>query len=294
MTLTLDPRRAARRLAALSLLLALAACDGSALVAGDAPGAACAVAAGTSVARTGRFDIGGFALHADIQGIAVPGAPTVVFDSGAGEAHGVWQAEGVQQAIARTGLTVSYDRAGLGASDESGLPKTAAEQARQLRELLRAAGLPPPFLLVSHSIAGFNARLFADLYPGELYGVVFVDASHEGMNRGTWQPVTIVDVTSTGEMSYEEFTVTVGQAEDARQRDALRRVPISVLSATCHGPCNGGVSIVDESGWMEFQRDLATLSDDALHVVADPGAEHHLMTTQPALVIDGICEILSR
>jgi hypothetical protein len=139
-----------------------------------------------------------------------------------------------------------------------------------------------------------NARVFADLYPDGIYGVVFVDSSHEGINEGKWQPVTVVDVSSSGEMSYAEFSETVQQVKDSRAGDALRNKPITVLSATCHGPCREGVSIVDEDGWMEFQRDIAALSDDAVHTVAPPGSEHHLMTNQPQLVIDGICETLAR
>jgi len=274
------------RLFCIAPILLVAACGDEAATAD-----ACS---GTPIAQSGKIDVGGFGLYADIQGIARTGKPTVVFDAGGGEDHTPWQAANVQQEIAKCNLTLSYDRAGLGQSDESGLPKTAMEQSRQLHVLLQNSGVPAPYLLVSHSIAGFNARLYADQFAGELYGVVLVDASHEGMNEGTWQPVTIVDVSTSGEMSYAEFNETVAQAKDSRTRDRLRDKPLTVLSATCHGPCAGGVSIVDESGWADFQNDLATLSDDSVHVTAPPGSEHHLMTTQPQMVIDGIREILAR
>jgi pimeloyl-ACP methyl ester carboxylesterase len=279
----------------LAATLALVACsDSSSTAAGESIATACTPQSGTPVSRTGTTDVGGFRLFADIQGFPVAGKPTVVFDSGGGEDHTPWQTSNVQQAVARFALTVSYDRAGLGQSDESGLPKTAVEQARQLHVLLHENALPPPYLLVSHSIAGFNARVFADLYPDEVLGVVFVDSSHEGMNEGIWQPVTIVDVSTSGEMNYAEFGETVQQARDSRAGDRLRHKPITVLSATCHGPCAGGVSIVDESGWMEFQNDIAALSDDSVHTVAPPGSEHHLMTTQPQMVIDGVCQTFNR
>jgi hypothetical protein len=282
---------------AFTAALALAAChdDSSSPGVADAGPIGCLAPNGDPrVQMQKKYDVGGFNLFADIQGTHLPGRITVVFDHGAGETHAAWQAASVQQAIARSTITLSYDRAGQGQSDDSGLPKTAAEQARQLRVLLEESGLPGPYLLVSHSLAGMNARVFADLYPDEVHGVVFVDSSHEGMNEGSWQPVTAADVSSSGEMTYDEFTVTVEQTKDSRTRDRLRNKPITVLSATCHGPCDNGASIVDEDGWMEFQRDLATLSDDSVHVVAPPGSEHHLMTTQPQMVIDGICEILAR
>lgn len=281
------------RIAGPALLLVLGACDSS-INTTVAQAGASADCAGISVSRTDKLDIGGFSLYADIQGIPVAGQPTVVFDAGGGEDHTPWQAKNVQQAIATCALTLSYDRAGLGQSDESGRPKTAVEQAQQLHELLHKAALPGPYLLVSHSITGFNARVFADLYPDELHGVVLVDSSHEGMNQGTWRPVTLVDVSTSGEMNYAEFSETVQQAQDTRTRDRLRHKPVTVLTATCHGACAGGISIVDESGWMAFQNDLAALSDNAVHTVAPPSSEHHLMTTQPQMVIDGIREILRR
>jgi pimeloyl-ACP methyl ester carboxylesterase len=283
-----------RRLLPLLPGLILTACGGDPSPAGAIP-TGCQPQSGTPIARTGKIDVGGFGLFVDVQGFAV-GGPTVVFDAGAGEDHTPWQAENVQQAIAQSALTISYDRAGLGQSDESNVdgPKTGAEQARQLHVLLQNSGLPPPYLLVSHSIAGLNARIYADLYPDEVYGVVFVDSSHEGMREGTWYPITFADVTTNGEFTYAEFDETAQQAEDARGPDQLRHKPISVLSATCHGNCTAGISIVDESGWMEFQEDLATLSDNSVHTIAPPGSEHHLMTTQPQMVIDGICEILGR
>jgi pimeloyl-ACP methyl ester carboxylesterase len=280
----------ARRLPLLAALL-LGACGGS-----PSPPlfAACRVIDGPAPVTTGMADIGGFSLYYEIHGALRAGRPVVVFDHGGGEDHVPWQAENVQQAIAQATLTVSYDRAGQGQSEEGNLPKTAAEQARQLRELLAALGLPGPYLLVSHSIAGLNARVFADLYPADVHGVVFVDSSHEGMNEGEWQPITAADVSSSGEMNYAEFSESARQASDSRARDRLRLKPTAVLSATCHGPCDNGVSIVNEEGWMEFQRDIASLSDYSLHVVAPPGSEHHLMTTQPQMVIDGICATLLR
>lgn len=47
-----------------------------------------------------------------------------------------------------------------------------------LRALLRAAGLPDPYVLVGNSLGGMNARLYACQHPEELAGLVLVDGSH--------------------------------------------------------------------------------------------------------------------
>ena len=73
----------------------------------------------------------------------------------------------------------SYDRAGLGWSKESPLPRSAENIVKELHALLHTAGIPEPYILVGHSIGGINMRLYANTYPDEVYGVVLVDSSHE-------------------------------------------------------------------------------------------------------------------
>lgn len=49
----------------------------------------------------------------------------------------------------------------------------------ELRELLAAAGVAGPIVLVAHSSGSLTARLFAFLYPAEVAGMVLVDGAHE-------------------------------------------------------------------------------------------------------------------
>jgi pimeloyl-ACP methyl ester carboxylesterase len=45
--------------------------------------------------------------------------------------------------------------------------------------LLSGAGITPPFVLVGHSFGGYVIRFFNDAHPGEVAGMVFVDAANE-------------------------------------------------------------------------------------------------------------------
>jgi pimeloyl-ACP methyl ester carboxylesterase len=49
----------------------------------------------------------------------------------------------------------------------------------ELRRLLDAARIAPPYIVVGHSFGGYNMRLFADRYVSEVVGIVLVDSSHE-------------------------------------------------------------------------------------------------------------------
>ena len=91
----------------------------------------------------------------------------------------------------------SYDRAGLGYSDKSSRPRTSKVMAQELRALLQSANIWPPYILVGHSMAGYNVRIYASLYPDEVSGMVLVDASHPDQEKrfpaglkdleGSWQ-----------------------------------------------------------------------------------------------------------
>ena len=51
--------------------------------------------------------------------------------------------------------------------------------AADLYALLYAAGIPPPYVLVGHSIGGIIARRFCVQYPGLVAGMLLVESSHE-------------------------------------------------------------------------------------------------------------------
>jgi pimeloyl-ACP methyl ester carboxylesterase len=55
---------------------------------------------------------------------------------------------------------------------------------KELHELLRNAGLQPPFVLVGHSLGGIDVQLYSSRYPNEVAGVVLVDSSHENQMVG--------------------------------------------------------------------------------------------------------------
>ncbi|MCA6091110.1 alpha/beta hydrolase [Streptomyces sp. SCA3-4] len=102
------------------------------------------------------------------------GGPAVVFLPGA-SAVGL-DYFGVQQEVARFSTAVVYDRGGTGYSDLLPLPRTAAAVARELHELLRAQSIAAPYVLVPHSLGGLYAHRFAQLYPQDVAGLVWLDA----------------------------------------------------------------------------------------------------------------------
>lgn len=85
----------------------------------------------------------------------------------------------VHEQVAQLTTSVLYDRAGTGWSDDADLPRSADEVTDELRALLRAAGLPPRYLLVGHSLGGIYVQRFAQRFPDEVAGLLLLDPAHE-------------------------------------------------------------------------------------------------------------------
>ena len=110
------------------------------------------------------------------------GGPAVVFCPGAGLVG--LDFLNVHESLARFTTSVIYDRAGTGWSDEVKLPRTAETVARELAAVLKAADVAPPYVLVGHSLGGAYIRRFAQLFPDQTAGLVFLDPAHEGYLGG--------------------------------------------------------------------------------------------------------------
>ncbi len=124
---------------------------------------------------TGRLvDVGGYDLHLDCRG---RGAPAVVMDAGLGGSSLDWAL--VQPDLARTTQVCTYDRAGMGWSDPGPQPRSPAHLAEELNVLLHNAGVPGPYVLVGHSLAGKTIRMFASAHPDDEAGMVLGDARSE-------------------------------------------------------------------------------------------------------------------
>lgn len=122
--------------------------------------------------------MGGYRLHIHCRNAknGDTSLPTVIISAGAGTPSTTyhWLLEG----IAETTRACIYDRAGIAWSEESDLPRDSKTIAMVLQKLLDAASIKRPFVFVGHSIAGPYMRQYFDLYPDDVAGLVFLDASH--------------------------------------------------------------------------------------------------------------------
>jgi pimeloyl-ACP methyl ester carboxylesterase len=104
------------------------------------------------------------------------GRPVVVLQSGLGDGQAVW--EDLVPLIETTNTVFRYDRPGRGQHPFTGAPRAPCTIAAEQRALLQRAGLPPPYILVGHSLGGLYQFAYLRLYPDEVAAVVLIDPTH--------------------------------------------------------------------------------------------------------------------
>src|SRR5215469_914808 len=153
-------------------------------------------------------DVGGHKLEMVSAGTK---GPTVVLESGFGATSDFW--EKVQH----------------GASEFV---------AQELHSALHAGQFAPPNVLVGHSIGSFYIRVFANTYPREVCGMVFVDPVSEDFYEWmrTHQPEDWKQMEAASSQLPEglrnELARKDESAEQARQAWPLPKVPAILITAT--------------------------------------------------------------
>ena len=275
---------------------------------------------------TGQLvDVDGRKMHIHCTG---EGSPTVILDSGLGDTYLSWRK--VQPEIANFAQVCSYDRAGLGYSEPSSQPRTSQVIATELHALLQAAHVPPPYILVGHSMGGYDVRVYANMFRNDVVGMVLVDSSHPDQeNRfppelksleGSWQreaefleygmPFGIPRLMSLceddpvqraaecnwhsareGAAEMKAFTQSAAQAAGA---GSLGDMPLAVLS---HDPDKPSAEMPADlakstnQAWEKMQEELAHLSTRGTQTVAK-NSGHYIQLDRPELVIDAVRNIV--
>ena len=123
------------------------------------------------------YRVGDLDMHLYCAG---EGSPTVILEAGAGSPSSGWA--WVQEKVAGFTRVCSYDRPGFGWSSPASGPLSSEQVAATLHELLAAAGIPGPYVLVGHSDGGVYVRSYRAQFPSDVVGMVLVDSSHESQN----------------------------------------------------------------------------------------------------------------
>lgn len=280
----------------------------------------------TTYPPAGRLvDVGGYRLHLDCRG---EGSPTVVMDAGLGGSSLDWSL--VQPQLATTTQVCTYDRAGMGWSEPSPLPRTPGHIAEELRTLLTNAGVPGPYVLVGHSLAGKNIRMFASAYPDDVAGMVLVDARSElidsltpkaeadafgvalslqgtlyslarrfGVARAFGTSLAGVPLLPSDAVAEMVLLQTQTTAIDETTKEGLARaaddaaLARSTLGSIPLVVIAAAASMANIPNWSTAQQEMAALSTQGSLVLAEQSG-HAVQLEQPGIVLDAIDDVVTK
>jgi pimeloyl-ACP methyl ester carboxylesterase len=124
----------------------------------------------------GKFDVGGHSLYIKCGGT---GSPTVVYMHGAVFESSIVPHKNGERFIELLGdqhRVCVYDRRNLGESDTVDAPQLPKDAINEMRNLLAAADIDPPYVLLGASFGGLLAYLYANTYPEDVVGMVLLDS----------------------------------------------------------------------------------------------------------------------
>lgn len=240
-----------------------------------------------SILKLQKVDVGGHGLQLLIGG---QGSPAVIFEGGFGTGIASWSS--VQKDVAAFAQTVSYDRAGLGQSDPGPRPRSAKQIATELHAALQKSGIQPPYVMVGHSFGGIYVRVFADMYPKEVVGMVLIDPSQESFND--WlvknQPDRVKaaesNIAKAGEGVKAEFAAVDTSYSQARVAKVPAKIPVTLLTATEDESMPAEARRV----WIEKHKEWLATVPGSKHIIAEK-ATHFIQAQQPGLVIEAIKQV---
>jgi len=240
-----------------------------------------------SILKLQKVDVGGHSLQLLVGG---QGSPAVVFEGGFGAGIASWSR--VQKDVAAFAQTVSYDRAGLGQSDPGPKPRSAKQIATELHVALQKAGIKPPYVMVGHSFGGIYVRVFADMYPNEVAGLVLIDPSQESFND--WliknQPDRLKaaesNMANAGEGVKAEYASVDTSYSQARVAKVPKGIPVTLLTATE----DESMPAEARKLWIEKHKEWSATVPGSKHVVVEK-ASHFIQAQQPAVVIEAIKQV---
>lgn len=119
------------------------------------------------------YNVDGHQMHITCVG---EGSPTIILEAAGGHFSATWA--WVQSQLADSTRVCAYDRAGYGWSEPGPEPRDAKTIAAELHTLLETAGIQAPYVIAGHSVGGIYIRVYNAQYPGEVVGMVLVDATH--------------------------------------------------------------------------------------------------------------------
>lgn len=216
------------------------------------------------------------------------GHPVVVLQSGLGDSRSPWSA--VVAKLAPSHAVFTYDRPGYGESSATIDARDACTVATELRSLLKAARVDPPYLLVGHSLGALYQYAFAKLYPSEVAGLVLLDPTHPNHWQRMQRDVPAI-ATVIGGMRATVFTSAMRREFDDQEKCLERLSSLPPINKPARILTRTRFELVERGA---FEAMVHSLEPDWISLVGAAqlerveGSGHYIQRDQPARVVTAI------
>lgn len=277
-----------------ALKAAALAAAASCLLAGPAAAQEAGCADGRTCER--RVAVWGKELRLRIH----PGGPlTVLLEAGSGYGADEWNRSAAEIAQATGATVVAYDRAGMGESEGLDTDYDVHEEVARLHAALYALGLDRRVVLAGHSYGGYLIHLYANLYPGDVRGLVYIDANTPAGIDAIGGPAQLAEAgikrNDVPDPTPQQRALLRQSRAAVRTHEILRRyppvcgVPVAVIVAGKRPP-EARPEVL--AGLDAAYRALASLSGGRLLIAADSG--HMIPLEQPRIVIEAVRDVAAQ
>jgi pimeloyl-ACP methyl ester carboxylesterase len=222
------------------------------------------------------------------------GKPSIILESGAGDDMTEWESS--LSYFEQYSQVFTYNRAGFKGSDSQNKQRNAKTIVIELRELLKEVNLPPPYILVGHSLGGLYMRVYANTFPDEVSAVIQIDSTPSEFIKNCknsdgsftenptgipWWALLVLPDAVTGES--KELCRSL---DTASNNQFFPKVPLVVL--TSNKVPNEIAETSEKWALMQSQqKQLATLSPISKHILCN-SCGHYVHQDKPELLTEAL------
>lgn len=219
----------------------------------------------------------------------------VVFESGLGDGHSVWNEKKIPIKLSTQLDVVTYDRAGYEKSEKDSKPRNINQLRSELETVINNFSNGRKVILIGHSLGGMIIRDYAVKNASKVAGLLFIDPSHEYYNQPSQEEE---------DMLYNLFKTNYGASsgvaleareiiEDSQYMATLPdlpNIPVIVISSL---KVDASTSESDKQIWFKAHELLKEGVSDFTHITTTKSG-HYIMNDEPNLVIDNFNLLLSK
>jgi len=219
----------------------------------------------------------------------------VVFESGLGNDHTVWNNNAVASQISNDLDVLLYDRAGYGKSENGPGPRNIDKLRTELESVINTFANGRKVILIGHSLGGMIIRDYAIKNPLKTAALLFVDPSHELYSHPTQDEEDALYEASKnanganfgGTLEAREF---IEDLQYAGTLPSLPNVPVVVLTSM---KVDASTSSSIRQALYNAHESLKNGVTDFTHI-GTTNSGHFIMIDEPGLVVNNLKLLISK